>query len=175
MISKQWRERLIYTVMSVFVGWHTLAMAVAPASDASDTAKSLRLLFQPYLTLFTLDHQWAFFAPSVPQGTQLQYVIKDASGESHTFVPSAKWNWFHPGYIWFKDSYEAILDSPDDYTDTFAALFCREHASLRPVSISFLKVEEEDFKPEDHLNGKHPLDPEFVTMSTVKKVKCPDS
>src|SRR5258705_2572587 len=166
MISKQWRERLIYTVMSVFVGWHTLAMAVAPASDASDTAKSLRLLFQPYLTLFTLDHQWAFFAPSVPKGTQLQYVIKDASGESHTFVPSAQGNWFHPGYIWFKDSYEAILDSPDDYTDTFAALFCREHASLRPVSISFLTVEEADFKPADHSNGKHPLDRAFVTMST---------
>jgi hypothetical protein len=174
MISKQWRERLTYTAMSVFVGWHTLATVVAPGPDASKTVQSLRLLLDPYLTLFNLDHKWTFFAP-VGKTYQLRYVIKDASGESHTFVPSAKWSWLHPAHIWFRQWDERLIEYPDVHGNSFAALFCREHTSLRPVSITFLKVEEGDFWPADHLNGKHRLDPEFVTVSTVKRVKCPHS
>jgi hypothetical protein len=54
MISKQWRERLGYAAMSVFVGWHTLAMVVAPAPEESALVKSLHGLLQPYLALFNL-------------------------------------------------------------------------------------------------------------------------
>jgi hypothetical protein len=178
MISKQWRERLTYTAMSVFVCWHTLAIVVAPASDSSVTVQSLRLLLQPYLTLFALDHKddsWRFFAPEVNKPTLLRYLVKDASGKNHMFVPTAELNWLHPAYIWFRDLYGTILESPDDYGDTFASVFCREHASLRPVSIAILKIEQGEFQPEDHLNGKHPLDAEFVTVSTVKRVRCPRS
>jgi hypothetical protein len=172
MVSKQWRERLSYTAMSVFLGWHTLAMVIAPAPQASETVQALRLLLDPYLTLFELDHTWQFFSPDVARGDQLRYVIKDASGQSHTFVPSAKWRWFHPGILGWDES---ILDDPNVYGHSLAAFFCREHASLGPVSISLLKVEEKDFTPADHLNGKHPLDPEFITVRTLKRFKCPRS
>src|SRR5580693_8287103 len=61
MIAKQWRQRLSYTAMSVIVGWHALAMVVAAGPESSDTAKSLRSLLTPYLSLFNLDHKWNFF------------------------------------------------------------------------------------------------------------------
>src|SRR5437588_6661525 len=102
MDSKRWRERLTYTAMSVFVGWHALAMVVAPASRGSEAVKSLRLVLAPYLALFGVDHAWDFFCSRCRFRTdQLHYVIRDDAGHSHTFVPSAKWSWAHPAYIWF--------------------------------------------------------------------------
>ena len=53
------------------------------------------------------------------------------------------------------------------------AILCRKHASLGPVSITFMTYEEGSFTPADQLSGKHPMDPEFITVETVKSVKCP--
>jgi hypothetical protein len=169
MISKRWREGLTYAAMSLFVAWHTLAMVVAPASESSAISKSLRVLLKPYLTLFELDHTWGFFAPDISRGDQLRYVIADASGRRHIFVPSDKWSWFHPAILVWD---QFVLDEPDTYAPRFAEFFCREHAALRPVSITFLKVKEKAFKPEDHLNGNRPLDPEFTFAHAVRRIRC---
>lgn len=98
MISKQWRERLTYTAMSLFVAWHTLAMLVAPAPESSEIVQKLRPLLQPYLTLFFLDNNWGFYAPGIGPGREFRYVVKDGTGHSHTFVPAAERNWFFPAY-----------------------------------------------------------------------------
>jgi hypothetical protein len=173
MITKVWRERLAYTAMSLFVAWHTLVMVVAPAPENSDIVKGLRTVFAPYLQFFRLDNQWDFFAPEVGKNSVLRYVIKDASGVGHTFQPATKLNWFHPSYIWFRDWYLTLMDTPDDFGEAFAALFCREHAALNPVSITFQEIEEQDYGPEDRLRGKQPLDPQFVKVNLVKNYPCP--
>lgn len=162
----------MYTVMSVFVAWHTFALVVAPAPDSSDLVKALRAVLHPYLQLFKLDNSWDFFAPNVGKNSILRYVIKDGDGVGHTFEPAARLNWFHPSYIWFRDWYITLMEAPDDFGQAFAALFCREHADLRPVAITFLEVEEQDYGPEDRLAGKHPLDPEFVQVKTMKRFEC---
>jgi hypothetical protein len=54
-------------------------------------------------------------------------------------------------------------------------LLCRQHAALHPVSITFLEYHEEAFTPADQLNGKNPMDPEFITVNTVTSVQCPTS
>ncbi len=174
MISKQWCERLIYTALSVFVAWHTLAIVVAPAPDGSVTVQSLRRLLHPYLTLFRLDNKWDFYAPNVGKGHQFRYVIEDAAGTRHTFMPTDDLSWFHPSHWWFRAWYDAIAESPDVHGDSIAARLCRQHAALRPVAITLLNLEEKDFLPADHLSGKHPLDSEFVTVHTLKRVRCPD-
>jgi len=158
--------------MSLFVGWHTLAIVVGPNSSA--TAQSFRFLLQPYLSLFRLESTWAFFAPNVGKHSQFRYVIEDTAGKEHTFVPSHELNWYLPTDIWFKNWYYAIIEFPEIYGDFFAALFCRKHASLDPVSITLVAIQEQDFRPEDHLRGNHPLDPEFVIVDTLKRVKCQD-
>jgi len=170
MVSRQWRKRLTYLAMSLFVGWHTLAMVLGPNSSA--TAQASRVVLQPYLSLFRLDSTWAFFAPSVGKHSQFRYVITDANGRDHTFVPNEELNWYLPTDIWFKNWYYTIIEFPETFGDFFAQLFCRQHADLKPVSITLLAIQEQPFSPEDHLRGKRPLDPEFITVDTLKHVEC---
>jgi hypothetical protein len=180
MAWKMWRERLTYiierltyTMMSVFVAWHTLAIVVAPAPD-SNVTQSLRVLLQPYLTLLNLDHKWGFYSPNIGDDDFLRYVIEDNAGERHTFNPAAELSWFHPNYFWVRFWHYWIIDYPQIYADYAAARFCQEHASLHPVAITLLNVQEEPFTPADLLRGKRRTDPEFYTIKKIKRVKCPD-
>lgn len=175
MILARWRGRLAYVVMSAFLAWHTFAMVIAPAPENSVLAQSVRPVFQPYLSLFRLDNTWDFFAPTVGKGSQLRYVMEDDTGQRTTFVPAEDLSWYHPAYFWFRSWYYAIIQTPDEYADYAVAFFCRKHASLHPVSITLLEYQEGDFWAEDHLSGKHPMDPEFVTVNTLKQAKCTDS
>lgn len=174
MISKQWRHRLIYAAMSIFLGWHTLAMVIAPAPEQSDLVRSLRGMLQPYLSFFKLDNHWDFFAPNIGGNSVFRYVLKDSTGVDHTFTPMRNWSWFSPTSLWFHDWYDALMDEPEVYGDIFATLLCREHADLRPVSIVLQAVEEQEFWPEDLLKGKHPIDPEFVEVQPpIASLACP--
>lgn len=172
MNSQRWRERLTYLAMSVFVGWHTLAIVIAPAPDSRMTER-LRLLLQPYLTLFSLDTKWDFFTPDVSRKNQFRYVIRDSAGKEQTFVPADELNRLSPSFNWFRLWYVTVMGSPDVHGDSVAAFFCRKHTALRPASITLLEIQEGYFWPDDHLNGKHPLDSEFVTVNTLKRVTCP--
>jgi hypothetical protein len=173
MISKQWRERLGYAAMSAFVVWHTLAMVVAPAPESA-LVSSLHGLLQPYLALLNLDNHWDFFAPNISGNSVFRYVVKDSTSVAHTFMPVSKRSWFGPSAIWFHDSYDAVMDEPDIYGDAFGRLLCREHADLKPVSIVLQALDEQEFRPDDLLEGKRPLDPQFIKVRPVKTVKCPD-
>lgn len=170
-ISKEWRQRLAYTGMSVLVAWHTLAMMVAPAPD-SDITEGARSLVQPYLSLFRLDNHWGFFAPEVGNGSQFRYVVEDATGTRYTFIPAEKLNKFHPTSIWMRDRYISVMEDPDTFADAAAAALCQEHAALKPVAITLLQIAQKDYFPVHRLSGKMHLDPEFVDVNTVKTVPC---
>jgi hypothetical protein len=172
MNRKEWRQRLAYIAMSAILAWHAIATVLAPAPENSVISQSLRVVYQPYLTLFRLDNLWDFFAPDVGRGSQFRYIIEDAAGESHSFIPAEELSWYHPSYFWVRSWYYAIIQNPELYADSAAALLCRKHLSLHPVLITLLEYQEGQFTPEDHLNGKHPMDPEFVTVNTVKRAKC---
>jgi hypothetical protein len=174
-ISKPWRERLAYIAMSAFIVWHTLAMVIAPAPDASPSAQALRGVVQPYLTLFRLDNLWDFFAPNVNRLSDLHYIIEDAAGNEHSFAPGADLKWFYPTSIWFKAWFYAVMEEPELYADRAGEIFCRQHADLHPTAVTLLEYQEGIIAPEDHLAGKRPLDDEFVSVNTVKRVSCPQS
>ena len=171
-LSLKWmRERLTYVAMSVLVVWHTIAMVVASAPESHIT-RAARSLLQPYLTLFRLDNNWGFFAPNVPRGRQFRYIIEDAAGTKHTFIPENYVNRLHPNSLWLLDRYKEIMDSPDLYGNAFAEASCREHAALRPVTITLLEVTQKEFSPLDRLDGKHPLDQEFIELNTLRTMRC---
>ena len=172
MTSARLRERLIYVAMSVFVTWHAIAMLVAPMPNKSEMAQSLRALFEPYLTLFRLDNEWGFFSPDIGKWDQLQYIIEDAAGQRHTFVPVDEVNWFRPLYRRLGYWYGQIMESPDAYADFAAQYFCRKQAALKPISVTLLQVVERDYWPDDRLQGKQPRDPDYVTVNTLKTVEC---
>jgi hypothetical protein len=169
------RERLVYMAMSAFVVWHALAIMIAPASDNSALVQSLRRVFDPYLTLFRLNSKWDFYAPNVTRGQQLRYIVESADGDRRTVIPTDDWSWHHPGYWWFRAWNDAIIASPDRYADRAIASLCRQHAASRPAAITLLLIQQQEFTPEDHLAGRHPLDAAFVVESTLKRGTCPSS
>ena len=96
----------------------------------------------------------------------------DAGGTQHRFTPSESLSWHHPGYWWFRAWHDAILTSPDVYGAQVAAQLCRDHVSLKPVSISLIKAQQQEFWPQDHLAGYHPLDWDFVSEDVLSKSEC---
>jgi hypothetical protein len=171
---KKWLGRLTYAAMSLLVVWHTVAMVVAPSPDSAIT-RSARSLFEPYLTLFLLESSWSFYAPDLRVEPEFRYVVEDASGEHHAFVPAEKLSRFHPSDIWVKDWYIHVMDHPKTYGKAVAAYLCREHALLQPIRITLLEIEQKEFWPADQLSGKHPFDFEFLEKKTLTSVRCPNN
>ena len=172
MISRPWRDRLTFLAMSLFVAWHATAILVTPAPSGSPAVEGLKALFRPYTTFFRLESSWSFFA-NVFRHTQFRYVVEDADGKQHTFIPIDEFKWYHPRFNWFDGLYWAILDSPTTIGRYFVAPLCRQHAALRPVAITFLGVKGGEFRPEDLLAGHHPLDLPYATADPVLYDDCP--
>ena len=173
MISKTWRDRLIYSVMSLFLGWHTIAIMFTPVPENNVIVKSFRNLFQPYLSLTGIDTNWDFFSPVGP-GWEFRYVIKDSDRNDHTFTPITEVNWFTPNHRWDEKIFGEIIREPGIYGDYFAKFFCRKHAALRPLAITLFLIQEEAFSPQDHLLGMHRTkDPEYFSVVTLKYADCP--
>jgi hypothetical protein len=168
------RERLTYLAMSFVVGWHSLAIIVAPSPDGSAIMQALRTVVQPYLSLFRLDNKWNFFVP-VGKHMQFRYVVESADGTRHVFIPVAEPSdsvWRYVMWREVKYFYEGISESVALRTAAITPLLCQKHASLKPVSISFMLLLELEFSPEHYLQGRRPLDPEFVTVNALASVQC---
>lgn len=170
----QRRRRLIYTAMSLLLVWHSVAIVVAASPDSVIT-RAASSLFEPYLSLFRLQNEWGFYAPYVRVEPEFRYVVEDASAQRYTFVPADKLSRYLPTDIWVKDWYIHVMDNPETYSEFVAAYLCREHASLHPVSITLLEIDQKEFSPQDQLSGKHPFDSEFLDKKTLATVKCPNA
>jgi hypothetical protein len=174
MIWLRWRERLVFLAMSLVVAWHSFAIIVAPTPAGSTIVQTSRALVQPYLSLFRLDNQWNFFVP-VTKYTQFRYLVEDAAGKQHLFIPVEEPSESVSRYVmWreFKYFFEGVMEAPQLRAPRIGALLCQKHASLKPVAISFLQVQELDFWPENYLQGGRPLDPEFISVGTLANVRC---
>src|SRR5436190_12422071 len=164
--------------MSLVVGWHTLAIVVPPAPDSSAMVQSLRLLLQPYLSFFRLDNKWGFFAPSVGKHGRFHYIVEDAAGRRHTFAPSEDSSGSIFRYVMWRELkyfFDEVMEVPEDRGEATVALLCRIHASLHPVSIALLKMQELDYLPEHYLEGHRTLDPSFVSEIALAKGRCDGS
>jgi hypothetical protein len=169
-----WRERLIYLAMSLIVGWHSLAIFVAPMPDSSRLVQTFRALLQPYLSLLRLDNKWHFFVP-LGKYTQFRYVVEDTAGKQHLFIPAEEAGGSVARYVmWreFKYFHEGVMEAPAIRAERMVTQLCTKHAALNPVSVALLQAQELEFSPDDYLRGARPLDPEFVSVSTLAHIKC---
>jgi hypothetical protein len=173
MIAKRWRQRAVYAAMSAFVAWHSFAILVGPAPGDSEDVDRLLSLLHPYLTLLALDNQWDFFAPGINSSYKIRYELESAGGASHEFTPEGDWKWYHPSFYWFTEWRDAISDEPEVYAPFAGEQFCREHAALRPIAVTLVKVEQTEFWPQDYLAGRHPFDSDYVTEEILMRVPCP--
>jgi len=173
----RWRARLTTLAMSLLVGWHSLALFVAPAPADSTTVQALRSVLQPYLSLLRLDTGWGFFAP-VGKHAQFRYVIKDGGGIDHTFVPTEEAATSIPKYVWWREwkyLFDGIMESAEARASSLGPLLCREHPELDPLFVTLVKIQEENYLPDDVVNGKRPLDPEYATVETLVRIPCRSS
>jgi hypothetical protein len=166
-----WRGRLLYAAMSLFLGWHVVAVIIAPLQDSNAVVDPLRSIYRPYLNFFGLNTTWDFFSP-IGKGHQFRYVVEDQAGNKHEFVPIRDFFWYLPAQRWFEKVFQGLMTYPEFYAEYFGNHYCRKHAPLKPVTVTLLEIQEEDFFPEDQLAGKHPLSPEFVAVNTLRRVEC---
>jgi hypothetical protein len=170
----RWRERLLYLAMSLVVGWHSLAILVAPMPESSTLVQTFRALVQPYLSLFRLDNKWHFFVP-LGKYAQFRYIVEDTAGKQHLFVPLQEASDSVARYVMWRELkyfYEGLMEAPAIRGERIVTLLCRKHVALKPVSVALLQAQELDFLPDDYLRGASPLDPEFVSVSTLAHIKC---
>jgi hypothetical protein len=171
----KWRRRLTYVAMSLLLGWHTVAVLIAPAPDNSEAVQALKEIFDPYISLLRLDSGWGFFAPSIGRHNQFRYIVEDAAGTERTFIPTEEPAASLAHYVmWreFKYMYEGVMQEPEERGDAFGAMLCRRHAAIRPVSVTIVEIQEKDFWREHVLRGKHPMDPEYTEANPLKRVEC---
>lgn len=169
-----WWKRLTYLVMSLVVAWHSAAIMLAPLPENSGALRWARSFMNPYLALFRLDNRWSFFAPDVGRQRVFRYIVEDAEGNEHTFEPLNERSWSFPRYVlWrqFKYLYDTVMSDPEAFVPV-AALLCRQHASLKPVAVSFVLVQELEFWAEDYLKGHRPLQPDFVEVVRLTNTSC---
>jgi hypothetical protein len=174
-ISAQWRQRLTYLLMSLAVTWHSLAMIVSPAPNDSALVQSLRSVFHPYLELFRLETPWGFFAP-VGKHAQFRYVIEDAASNAQTFIPAEEPSPSVARYVWWREYkylFDGVMANPEFRGDAAGVRLCRKHAASNPVAVTLLEVVEQNYRPQDEILGKLPLDPQFVAVIPLRRVACP--
>jgi hypothetical protein len=171
MIAKRWQASLGYAAMSLFVAWHALALVIPPAPDSTAKQALMQPLY-PYLMLLRLNNTWDFFAPTVSEGQAVRYLVEDATGATHSFMPMQDFGFFDPRYWWTSSFHSTIISSPDDYADRAAALFCKEHASLKPVAVTVIHVLQKDFSVADQLAGRLPTAPPFIRETVLGRAAC---
>ncbi len=150
-------------------------MMVSASPQGSIIDGWLRYVFHPYLAFFRLETPWGFFAP-VGKHAQFRYVIMDAAGKAHTFIPSEEPARSLSAYVWwreFKYLNDQIMASPDVRGDAAGAMLCQRHIALNPVSVTLLEVVEQNYGPADKLLGKHPFDPGYAIVVPLRRVACP--
>ena len=159
---KLWRSRVKMLAMSLVVAWQSLAILVAPAPSDSETVQAVRYVMQPYLSLFRLDNGWAFFAP-IGKHSEFRYVIKDGEGLDHTFVPTEEPATSISKYVWWREwkyLWDGFMQTATNRAAHVGLLLCREHPELNPLFVTLLEIREQNYLPQDVLNGQRPLDPE---------------
>jgi len=72
-----------------------------------------------------------------------------------------------------EDRFRQMLEEPERYGDIVGAALCKEHAELKPISVTLIEVEQKDFEREDRRAGKSPFDLEFLDTKMVRTVQMP--
>jgi hypothetical protein len=130
-------------------------------------------VFQPYLTLTGIDTTWDFFSP-LSRSYLFQYAIEDADGQQHIYTPIADVSWLTPNHRWDERIFATLISTPTLIGDYFTKEFCRQHAALKPVSVTLLYLDENDYWPQDYFAGKQrTTDPANYTLTPLLRAACP--
>lgn len=166
-----WVQRAATLGAALFLLWHSTAMVLTPA-PASYLKGLAYPLFEPYVTLFHLDGQWAFFAPNPDAGRQIRYMLLDGAGTRQEFRLTEDLPRASPTFFRYTSLFSAITPDKPSFVASMAAFLCRRHADLKPKRLTFLLREQLRLSPESYLQGHRPLDEDYIRVRTLPPVNC---
>jgi hypothetical protein len=166
-----WVRRAATVAASFFLLWHSAATVLAPA-PASYLKGLVYPLFEPYITLFHLDGQWAFFAPEPAAGQLVRYLLKDAAGRSREYRLTEDLRRAHPAFFRHTTLLSSITPDKPAFVASMAGFLCRRHADLKPHRLTFLLREQLRLSPESYLQGHRPLDEDYIRVRALPPVRC---
>lgn len=168
---KKYRHRLGYFLASLFVIWQSLVIIIGP-SPTSYTMNKIYPVFEPYLTLFHLDNNWAFFAEDPARGTMVHYSILDENNQRHDFPLSETLQRSNPAFSRYTSLFDAIADNNKRYVTSTAQYLCKQHEDLGTRWLTFVLRKQKPFTIEDYRQGRLPLEDAFIRERRLPTVKC---
>ncbi|MCI0507731.1 MAG: hypothetical protein L0Z73_16695 [Gammaproteobacteria bacterium] len=178
-----WSQRtrsLGLIILSVFIVWHAIGIAVVGPFGKSYLRDSLMRLYHNYLAVFHLDRSWPFYAPNPFLGSILNYETVSASGETKIYPLTHAREKFDHAYFRYTNFYAYLFNDPDyskrrGYDKSVAHYLCKQHAGRNITAINFILFSQRPFSYEDYQKGKRPLDEEFLERKAFGPYHCEQS
>jgi hypothetical protein len=155
----------------VFGLWHAAAVAIAPYPDSA-IRRALHPVFEPYLRVGYLDHQWTFFGPRPDAGRLVRYQVLLTGGVAREFALSEAVERGSPGWFRWMRLFDRVSAGAPALTHSGAAYLCRRHANLRPRAIRFVVLHQLTPSPELYRAGVRPTDPEALSREPGEAIPC---
>jgi len=175
-----WSQRMRtagFVVLSAFIVWHAIGIAVVGPFGKSYLRDNLMSVYQYYLPVFHLNRNWPFYAPDPFLGSMLSYETVAANGEKQRYPLTHARDKYDHAYFRYTNLY-AYLFSDVEYTkrrgfdNAVANYFCQLHADNPVDAVNFVLLSQKKFSYEDYRQGKHALDPEFVSETVYGPYRC---
>ena len=144
---------------------------VAPYPD-SELSLAVRPLFDSYLRVGYLDHQWSFFGPRPDAGRLVRYQVVNAEGQVEELELSEALSRGSAGYFRWMRLYDRVATSWPELRESAAAYLCRRHDDTRPRGIRFVILHQLTISHEQHLHGVRAADPEALRRETHPEISC---
>jgi hypothetical protein len=154
-----------------FLAWHSAALVVAACPD-SRFRRQAAPLFEPYLRVAYLGHQWTFFGPRPGAGKLVRYELIVADGDARTFPLSEALDRRSPTYFRFMRLLDRVVTDGGELRASAAAHLCRRHAAERPLGIRFVVLRQLTLSPELYRAGVRPTDPEALERLVLEEIPC---
>lgn len=164
-----------YLLLSLFIIWHAIGIAVVGPSAKSYMRDGLMNLYGPYLTLLNINRSWPFYAPNPFLGSVLEYQTIDSSGASETFPLTKAHKKYEHAYFRYTNFYAYLFSNPNytkkrGYDKSVARYLCSRHSNIE--SIKFILWEQKEFTYKDYRAGKKPLDKAFLNKKEFGPYDC---
>ena len=154
-----------------FLVWHGAAIIVGPYPD-SEVSRTLRPLFEPYLRIGYLDHDWTFFGPQPDAGRLVRYELILSDGTVREYPLSEAVDRNSPNWFRWMRLFDRVATGERELQSGAARYLCRRHAELEPRALRFVVYHQLTLSPDLYRAGVRPVDPEALSRVPGDEWPC---
>lgn len=159
------------TAAVAFLLWHGTAIVVGPL-PAGTPGTALRPVFEGYLRLGYLDHQWTFFGPTPDAGRVVQFeVLLPDDGVREVALSDAVSRTSPSWFRWMR-LFDRVANGQTELQQSAASFLCQHQGELRPVAVRFVVLHRLTPSPALYLAGVRSGDPEAFWREPGMDMAC---